>query len=145
MTCPKGLEGLLLDELTQLGVSSCRETVAGVAFDADLAQLYRVALWSRLGNRLLLRLANSAGVGGASLKAMVDRAKTDDSFFQKQFEIFKTDTEETMKALFQVAIADGVLTQSERVVLQHFAEKLGMPMERYEGLLNAAEKHVRAE
>lgn len=59
MTCPKGLEGLLLDELTQLGVSSCRETVAGVAFDADLAQLYRVALWSRLGNRLLLRLANS--------------------------------------------------------------------------------------
>ncbi len=56
MTCPKGLEGLLLDELRSFGVSSCRETVAGVAFDADLTHLYRVALWSRLGNRLLLVL-----------------------------------------------------------------------------------------
>lgn len=59
MTCPKGLEGLLLTELIRLGVSSCRETVAGVAFEANLTQLYRVALWSRLGNRLLLLLNRS--------------------------------------------------------------------------------------
>lgn len=59
MTCPKGLEGLLLDELRSFGLSSCRETVAGVAFEATLLQLYRVALWSRLGNRLLLVLGRS--------------------------------------------------------------------------------------
>src|SRR5690625_368522 len=59
MTCPKGLEGLLLDELRSFGLSSCRETVAGVAFEATLLQLYRVALWSRLGNRLLLLLGRS--------------------------------------------------------------------------------------
>lgn len=94
---------------------------------------------------LLLRLANHAGVGGASLKAMADRAQADSSFFQKQFDIFKADPDETMKTLFQIAIADGVLKQSERVVLQHFAERLGMPMERYEELLAAAEKHARAE
>lgn len=59
MTCPKGLEGLLLDELCSLGAQSCRETVAGVAFSGDLAQIYRAALWSRLGNRLLLVLARA--------------------------------------------------------------------------------------
>lgn len=57
LTCPKGLEGLLLQELETLGAQSPRETVAGVAFNASLAQLYRIALWSRLGNRLLLVLA----------------------------------------------------------------------------------------
>lgn len=94
---------------------------------------------------LLKRLADHAGVGGASLQAMINRASEDPSFFQKQFDIFKTDPEETMKALFQVAIADGVLAQSERVVLQHFAEKLGLPQDRYDQLLAAAEKHARAE
>ncbi len=57
LTCPKGLEGLLLEELKSLGADACRETVAGVAFEASIEVMYRVALWSRLGNRLLLILA----------------------------------------------------------------------------------------
>lgn len=94
---------------------------------------------------LLQRLATAAGVGKASLNAMIDRAKSDSSFFQKQFDIFKTDPEETIKMLFRVAIADGVLARSERVVLQHFATKLGMTDDRYDELLAAAEKHTRTE
>ncbi len=94
---------------------------------------------------LLVRLANEAGVGGASLQAMINRASSDPTFFEKQFDIFKTDPEETLKALFQVAIADGRITQAERVLLHHFAEKLGMPEGQFERLLAAAEKHAKAE
>ena len=56
-TCPKGLESLLLDELCAHGASNPKATVAGVAFDAELTTLYRVCLWSRLANRVLLRLS----------------------------------------------------------------------------------------
>ncbi|MBR9912657.1 MAG: bifunctional 23S rRNA (guanine(2069)-N(7))-methyltransferase RlmK/23S rRNA (guanine(2445)-N(2))-methyltransferase RlmL [Gammaproteobacteria bacterium] len=55
-TCPKGLEGLLLQELEGLGFANLRETVAGIYFDADLAGAYRACLWSRLANRVLLPL-----------------------------------------------------------------------------------------
>ena len=34
-TCPKSLEGLLLAEITQLGATDARETVAGVYFSAE--------------------------------------------------------------------------------------------------------------
>jgi 23S rRNA (guanine2445-N2)-methyltransferase / 23S rRNA (guanine2069-N7)-methyltransferase len=56
LTCPKGVELLLEEELRALGITSLRQTVAGVYFDAELEQAYRVCLWSRLGNRLLLQL-----------------------------------------------------------------------------------------
>lgn len=56
-SCPRGLEGLLLEELRQLGADKPRETVAGCSFDGPLAVAYRVALWSRLANRLLMPLA----------------------------------------------------------------------------------------
>lgn len=55
--CPKGLEGLLHDELKQLGAEETRETVAGIYFTADLRTTYRICLWSRLANKILLPLA----------------------------------------------------------------------------------------
>ena len=56
--CPKGLEGLLLEELKTLDVSSPRETAGGVHFSGDLATAYRCCLWSRLANKVLLPLAS---------------------------------------------------------------------------------------
>ena len=56
-TCPKGMEGLLRDEVLALGADSARETVAGVYFAGPLAMGYRACLWSRLANRVLLPLA----------------------------------------------------------------------------------------
>lgn len=56
VTCPKGIEGLLLDELTALGAESPRETVAGVSLRGSLELGYRICLWSRLANRVLLVL-----------------------------------------------------------------------------------------
>ena len=59
-TCPKGIEGLLADELTALGAAPGKTTVAGVYFSADQATAYRVCLWSRLANRVILLLAREA-------------------------------------------------------------------------------------
>ncbi len=58
VTCAKNLEGLLEDELIRLGATNTKQTVAGVAFTGDLAFMYRVCLWSRLANRVLLHLGS---------------------------------------------------------------------------------------
>jgi len=57
-TAPKGMEGLLADELRQLGAANVTETRAGVGFQGDLSRAYRVCLWSRIANRVLLPLAS---------------------------------------------------------------------------------------
>lgn len=56
-TAPKGMEGLLADELRQLGAGNVSETRAGAGFQGDLTTAYRVCLWSRIANRVLLPLA----------------------------------------------------------------------------------------
>ena len=56
-TCPKGLEGLLAAELRSLGAVETREQPAAVHFAGSLGLAYRSCLWSRLANRVLLRLA----------------------------------------------------------------------------------------
>ncbi|WP_163833195.1 bifunctional 23S rRNA (guanine(2069)-N(7))-methyltransferase RlmK/23S rRNA (guanine(2445)-N(2))-methyltransferase RlmL [Spartinivicinus ruber] len=56
-TCPKGLEQLLADELSQLGGSEIKQTVAAVNFLGSMETAYRACLWSRLANRILLQLA----------------------------------------------------------------------------------------
>ncbi|WP_087106177.1 bifunctional 23S rRNA (guanine(2069)-N(7))-methyltransferase RlmK/23S rRNA (guanine(2445)-N(2))-methyltransferase RlmL [Halomonas citrativorans] len=55
-TCPKGIEGLLADELAALGATPGKTTVAGVYFTASQSIAYRVCLWSRLANRIILQL-----------------------------------------------------------------------------------------
>lgn len=57
-TCPKSLEGLLQTEILQLGATDVRETVAGVYFGGSIETAYRVCLWSRLANKVLLPLTS---------------------------------------------------------------------------------------
>ncbi len=56
LTCPKSLEGLLLDEAQALGLSDAREQLAGVSGRGTMQAAYRMCLWSRLANRVLLVL-----------------------------------------------------------------------------------------
>ena len=49
---------MLLAELQSLGADTAKETVAGCSFEGPLALAYRVALWTRLANRVLLLLAD---------------------------------------------------------------------------------------
>lgn len=55
-TAPKGLELLLVDELRELGATNPAEKLAGVTFTGDLSLAYKACLWSRLANRILLKL-----------------------------------------------------------------------------------------
>ncbi|MBF9000468.1 bifunctional 23S rRNA (guanine(2069)-N(7))-methyltransferase RlmK/23S rRNA (guanine(2445)-N(2))-methyltransferase RlmL [Vibrio nitrifigilis] len=48
-----GLENLLVDELTQLGISNAKPVQAGVKFKASNEQIYRCCLWSRLASRFV--------------------------------------------------------------------------------------------
>ncbi|RJX72822.1 bifunctional 23S rRNA (guanine(2069)-N(7))-methyltransferase RlmK/23S rRNA (guanine(2445)-N(2))-methyltransferase RlmL [Vibrio sinensis] len=48
-----GLENLLVDELTALGISNAKPVQAGVKFKASKEQIYRCCLWSRLASRFV--------------------------------------------------------------------------------------------
>ncbi|WP_409301460.1 bifunctional 23S rRNA (guanine(2069)-N(7))-methyltransferase RlmK/23S rRNA (guanine(2445)-N(2))-methyltransferase RlmL [Pseudomonas sp. KCJK8993] len=56
LTCPKGLEGLLIEEATGLGLEQAREHTSAVRGMGDMETAYRLCLWSRLANRVLLVL-----------------------------------------------------------------------------------------
>ena len=56
-TTPKAMEDILADELRSLGCGKVKSTIAGAYFEGDLATAYRVCLWSRIANRVLLQLS----------------------------------------------------------------------------------------
>lgn len=56
-TTPKAMEALLASEILSLGGQNVQQKMAGVAFEGDLELAYRVCLWSRTANRLLLHLS----------------------------------------------------------------------------------------
>ncbi len=60
-TCPKGLEPVLFDELQSLAVEQPKQTLAGVYFAGGLEAAYKVCLWSRVANRVLMVLHQTAG------------------------------------------------------------------------------------
>jgi putative N6-adenine-specific DNA methylase len=55
-TAPRGLEALLLKELTALGASDAVEVPGGVSFNGTWQTCYRANLWSRIASRVLWRI-----------------------------------------------------------------------------------------
>ena len=55
-TCPRGLEALLVDELTHNKAHKILATDGGVSFEGDLETMYRVNLHSRIATRVLSRV-----------------------------------------------------------------------------------------
>ncbi len=53
VTCPKGLEQLLADEITQLGAQEVKLGVSYVSCKAQQIMAYKICLWSRLASRVL--------------------------------------------------------------------------------------------
>lgn len=90
-------------------------------------------------SKLIQKLADGVGIGAASLKAMQDRARKDPQFYEQQFRVLRGDAKKAIKALFAVAIADGKLSPDERIILQHFADKLGLAQDQFDRILEAAE------
>ena len=89
---------------------------------------------------LIEKLAGAIGVGLASREAMIDRAKSDQDFWQEMFGVLKTSPVDTMLILFQAALADGEVSESESSVLQRFAERLGISEEEFVGLEDTARR-----
>ncbi|MFT5595011.1 MAG: 23S rRNA (guanine2445-N2)-methyltransferase / 23S rRNA (guanine2069-N7)-methyltransferase [Oceanicoccus sp.] len=57
VTCPKGLESLLAQEITDLGAQSVKVGVAFVSCEPNDIIGYKICLWSRLASRVLYPLA----------------------------------------------------------------------------------------
>ena len=55
-TAARNLESLLAEEIRALGVADATETRGGVRFAGSLADAYRVCLWSRVANRVMMPL-----------------------------------------------------------------------------------------
>lgn len=77
-TTPKGLELLLVDELRTLGAKDPAEKLAGVTFTGDLELAYKACLWSRLANRILLRLSQISAPTPEALYAGVQTINWED-------------------------------------------------------------------
>lgn len=58
VSCAKGLEYLLADELVALGAARATATIAGVNVEGSLADAQRAVLWSRLASRVLWPIAD---------------------------------------------------------------------------------------
>ena len=58
-TCPRGLEAPLASELERCGALALEAVPGGVAFRGDIGACYRANLESRIGTRVLLRLARA--------------------------------------------------------------------------------------
>lgn len=73
--CSKGIEPLLADEIRALGGEVERETHLGVHWQGTLETAYRVCLWSRLANRLLMPMLEE---DTDSVEAMYDHVRNID-------------------------------------------------------------------
>jgi tellurite resistance protein len=76
---------------------------------------------------LIDKLAKGVGCGTASVNAMIARAQSDSEFHRQQFTVLKADPQETIAILIEVAMADGGISDSERIVLKEMAESLEIP------------------
>ena len=85
---------------------------------------------------IIRRLASEAGVGEASLQAMMDRATSDQEFYKEQFNAFKSDPQQTMAGLLEVAMADGQISDEEVAVLGELASRLDVPPAVFQELVN---------
>ena len=69
VTCPRGLEPLLVTELHALGAGEAYERAGGVTCSGPRELAYRACLWSRLASRVLLPLGRFAIEGADDLYA----------------------------------------------------------------------------
>jgi tellurite resistance protein len=93
-----------------LRAACCVAGIDGEAEDKELA--------------VLRELAEEVGVGQTSLNAMIERAETDQAFYQEQFRVLKGNPKETLEFLLRVALADGRLGNRESQVIRLLALRL---------------------
>ena len=84
---------------------------------------------------MINQLAEQAGVGKASLEAMIARGETDPEFYKEQFRVLKDNPRKAMVSILKVATADHSLAKDEIEVMRKFAEKLGISSESFDAAI----------
>ena len=85
--------------------------------------------------KALEKLADRAGIGAASLGAMIDCAETDERFLESQFRVAVKSPRKTMDLLFKMAIIDGSLRRDEAVVMKRLAKMIDVTSEQFDAWL----------
>ena len=116
----------LMDQVDVLRAACCVAAADGKVTEAE--------------SKMIQRIAKKAGVGDASREAMLEMALTSPKFLESQFRFLMRDSERAMKVLLIVAAADGVIAESERLLVTEFANRLEIDEERFRVLIRAAEQ-----
>lgn len=117
----------MTDAMRQVEMLRAACCVAGVDGHASAAE-----------QKILKRLAKEAGVGAASLSAMIELAETDKQYYAKQFRVLEADPKETMQLLFRMSLADGSLRKDEAQVLKRLSRRLEVPSAQFDTWLGQA-------
>lgn len=118
----------LMEQVDVLRAACCVAAADGEVTDAEA--------------EVIERIAKKAGVGVASREAMLEMALTSPKFLESQFRFLMRDSDRAMKVLLIVASADGVINESEKLLVTEFANRLEINEERFRTLLRAAEQSV---
>ena len=125
VSCPRGLEYLLEEELKQLGLNVTRVSPQGVYGEATLTLIYHLCLWSRLANRIQLILFRGEALNQGTLYKLChqfpwETVFSPDKTLGIEFHGMSTEIRNTMfgAQVVKDAIADYFReTQNERPVI----------------------------
>lgn len=112
-TAGRGILPLLAKELAQIGVNNIRETTGSVQFKGALIDAYRVCLWSRLANSVLMPIARfDATTSDALYKGIYemqweDHLRTSEDTIAVQFNSFRSKIQHTQYGAQRVK--DGIV------------------------------------
>ncbi|MCC7431587.1 RNA methyltransferase [bacterium] len=86
VTCAKGLEQVLAEELKSLGITNLRIDVGGISFKGTFEDCYKANLWLRTANRILLIVDKFFAYDDTELYEKIRKINwqkhiTNDSFF----------------------------------------------------------------
>ncbi|USN99757.1 MAG: hypothetical protein H6810_03600 [Phycisphaeraceae bacterium] len=112
---------MVMEEVELVRAACC---VAGV--DGEVTERERA---------VLQRLAERAGIGAASLKAMMDLAKTDEHFRDDQLEMVHADPAKSFETLYRVARIEREVPREECDLLIRFGHKLGLDLDAMNGVI----------
>src|SRR5512139_3315167 len=116
--CQPGLEQIVADELRTLGIANPQPVHGGVEFRGFLAHVYRVNLWSRTAERVLLRLREFRAESFRELHHKAARTKWE--------EFLKPGCDISIRATCRKSILMHTGGVAERIV-NGISDRLGQP------------------
>ncbi|MDX5334370.1 MAG: bifunctional 23S rRNA (guanine(2069)-N(7))-methyltransferase RlmK/23S rRNA (guanine(2445)-N(2))-methyltransferase RlmL, partial [Gammaproteobacteria bacterium] len=117
---PRHMEPLLAEELRALGVANVSETRGGVHFEDTLAAAYRVCLWSRIANRVLLELARFPAETPEALYAGVQAID-----WSAHFDVTQTFAVNAITARSQIDHSQFAALKAKDAVVDQFRDRVG--------------------